>query len=57
MLDSDKVDVRLRKGENKLLVKICQGTGGWGFCVRVADEWGTPVTDGIAYGFGWSGER
>ncbi|MEE9166524.1 MAG: glycoside hydrolase family 172 protein [Candidatus Neomarinimicrobiota bacterium] len=35
--DQDRVDVLLKKGWNKLLVKILQGAGGWGFYVRFVD--------------------
>jgi len=29
--DSDRATVKLREGQNELLLKICQGAGGWGF--------------------------
>ena len=29
-------------------VKVCQGNGGWQFCLRVADEFGVPV-EGLGY--------
>jgi hypothetical protein len=35
--DEDKVKVSLRKGWNKVLVKVLQGAGGWGFYLRLAD--------------------
>ncbi|MCC6797383.1 MAG: hypothetical protein IT366_19875 [Candidatus Hydrogenedentes bacterium] len=35
-LDQDKVDVHFTKGENRILVKISQGAGGWNFCLRLA---------------------
>lgn len=35
--DEDKVSVELRPGWNKLLVKVLQGSGGWGFYLRFAD--------------------
>ncbi len=38
--------VPLKKGRNEILVKICQGTGGWGMCLRLADAWGRPI-DGV----------
>ena len=31
----DKADVELKEGSNELLLKICQGSGGWGACARV----------------------
>lgn len=51
-LDSDRVQINLRKGENTLLIKIDNAGGGWGFVARLADEWGVPLTEGIQYGFG-----
>jgi hypothetical protein len=36
-VDQDKVKVSLHKGWNKLLVKVLQGAGGWGFSLRFAD--------------------
>ena len=38
--DLDRVTVRLRKGWNKVLVKVLQGAGGWGFYLRFADPGG-----------------
>ena len=35
--DQDRVYVRLKKGWNKVLIKILQGAGGWGFYFRAAD--------------------
>jgi len=35
--DLDRVDVRLKEGWNKVLVKDLQGAGGWGFYLRFAD--------------------
>lgn len=34
-VDDDKVDVTLNPGKNTLLIKVNQGNGGFGFCVRV----------------------
>jgi len=36
-VDEDRVKVRLHKGWNKLLIKVVQGAGGWGFSLRLAD--------------------
>jgi hypothetical protein len=47
--DSDRVDITLKQGDNTILAKICQGTGGWGFCLRLGDEYGLPLTDGLTY--------
>jgi HEAT repeat protein len=41
--DEDKVDVRLQKGINSLLLKVCQGGGGWGFVARIVDKNGKPI--------------
>ncbi len=41
----DRVPVHLRKGANKLLLKISQGGGMWGFSVHVEDEDGKPLPD------------
>jgi hypothetical protein len=35
--DQDKVKVTLNPGWNKVLIKVLQGAGGWGFYVRLAD--------------------
>lgn len=49
-VDEDRTAVRLKKGENRLLLKIMQGGGDWQFCVRFANprgnlaglKWRTP---------------
>ena len=35
--DQDTIKVRLRKGWNKVLIKVLQGAGGWGYYLRFAD--------------------
>lgn len=50
-LDQERVPIRLREGENTVLLKIDQAGGGWGFVARLADEWGLPLTEGVVYGF------
>ncbi|HOI44513.1 MAG TPA: DUF2961 domain-containing protein [Candidatus Aminicenantes bacterium] len=35
--DQDRIAVALKTGWNKLLIKVLQGAGGWGFYLRVAD--------------------
>ena len=35
--DLDSVNVNLKKGWNKILIKVLQGSGGWGFYLRFAD--------------------
>jgi len=39
-VDEDRTPIRLRRGENRLLLKIAQGTGDWAFCARLADPKG-----------------
>ena len=38
--DQDRIPVKLRSGWNKLLVKVLQGGGGWGYYVRFVDPEG-----------------
>ncbi len=38
--DLDRVAVRLRKGWNRVLIKVLQGAGGWGYFARFADPGG-----------------
>jgi hypothetical protein len=38
--DQDRVAVELKRGGNKLLLKVLQGGGGWGFYVRFVDPEG-----------------
>ncbi|MEN6306406.1 MAG: ThuA domain-containing protein [Anaerohalosphaeraceae bacterium] len=42
---SDKVKVRLEKDANPVLVKVVQGSGEWGFCLRVVTQDGKPVNN------------
>ncbi|MFC1726642.1 glycoside hydrolase family 172 protein [candidate division KSB1 bacterium] len=35
--DQDRVKVKLKKGWNDLLVKVAQGMGGWGYCIRISN--------------------
>jgi hypothetical protein len=35
--DQDRIKVSLRRGWNKVLIKVLQGAGGWGFSMRFAD--------------------
>lgn len=35
--DQDQIPVALKKGWNKLLIKVLQGSGGWGYYVRFVD--------------------
>ena len=43
--DQNSVPVRLRKGENRLMVKVDTDIGGWGFYLRFLDGNDQPVTD------------
>ena len=38
--DQDRVPVRLKKGWNKVLLKVLHGAGGWGYYLRFADPGG-----------------
>jgi len=42
-VDQDRVRARLRKGVNRLLLKVTQSGGGWEFCVRLVDLQGNPI--------------
>ncbi len=38
--DQDRVSVNLKAGWNKVLIKVLQGSGGWGFYLRIPDPKG-----------------
>jgi len=42
-VDEDRADARLQAGRNTILLKILQGGGDWGFCLRLTDRQGRPV--------------
>ena len=42
-VDEDTVPIKLKKGVNKLLVKVCEKGGGWAFHVRLTDTKGRPL--------------
>lgn len=42
-LDQDVVPVTLKDGENKVIVQVTQGAGGWGFMMRMTHSDGTPI--------------
>lgn len=46
-IDEDKVALPLKKGVNRLLLKIDQGRGKWGFCFRILER--RIVNDGFHY--------
>ena len=50
--DQESAEITLKKGENTILVKVCQGSGGWQFYGRLADEWGFPLAQDITNNFG-----
>ncbi len=50
-LDQSKAAIKLKKGENNILIKCCQKWLSWGFLFRIADKDGRPLTDGITYKF------
>lgn len=41
--DSDKVNIKLKKGWNSLLLKITQNNLGWEFCVKIVKQDGAPL--------------
>ena len=45
---SDKVPVHLRKGDNTVLLKLDNGTGGWALYFDIRDQAGNPAS-GIEY--------
>ncbi|MHC4421947.1 MAG: HEAT repeat domain-containing protein, partial [Planctomycetota bacterium] len=47
-IGSDRVEVKLRGGQNTLLLKITQGGGDWSFCCRVRDPLGFHA-DGVRF--------
>jgi len=42
-VDQDVVAAGLKKGKNTLLVKVLQGNGDWGFCVRITNPDDSPL--------------
>jgi len=42
-VDEDSFEADLAEGRNAVLVKICEGGGGWGFCLRIEDEKQRPL--------------
>jgi hypothetical protein len=37
-IDEDKVPLKLSAGKHSLVLRIDQGTRGWGFCARIASS-------------------
>jgi len=50
--DQDKIQVTLRQGVNKILIRTMCAWEGWSFYFRVGDEYGRPIVDGLTFGFG-----
>jgi hypothetical protein len=48
MSKQDRVPVKLRKGTNTLLLKVCQGGGDWGYGVHVENADGSPLVEVVA---------
>jgi CubicO group peptidase (beta-lactamase class C family) len=46
--DSDRFAVPLRAGSNRLLIKVENGSGGWGFALRLLDTEGQQRADALA---------
>ncbi|MGC8716425.1 MAG: DUF3857 domain-containing protein [bacterium] len=44
-IDQDIVKCQLNKGWNKILVKVCQDTGRWGFILRITDKDGNIIPE------------
>jgi hypothetical protein len=42
-VDEDKAEAHFKAGENEILMKIVQGGGGWGFCLRLVGEDGNAL--------------
>jgi hypothetical protein len=42
--DEDVMEITLRPGANEILLKITEGILGWGFCLRLTDGEGMPVS-------------
>lgn len=42
-VDQDKVNVKLESGNNRILLKVLQEGGAWGFCVRLVTTSGDPI--------------
>ncbi len=45
VFDDNKINVKLKKGVNKVLIKVCNSVSDWGFFFRVTDENGIGVSD------------
>ena len=43
--DNYKINIKLKKGMNKILVKVCNTVSDWGFFFRITDENGVGIPD------------
>ncbi len=41
------IPIQLVEGENRLIVKVFEGGGGWNFTLRIVDELGEPIIEGL----------
>jgi hypothetical protein len=48
LFPSDEFPVTLAPGYNSLIVKVFEGSGDWRFVLRFQDEFGDPITEGLA---------
>ena len=58
--DQDVIDAHFRRGENRLLVKVAQGVGGWELLTRFTTPDGGPVpglSDGLRDWRGYAADR
>ncbi len=46
--DQEVIPITLRKGDNLLVIKVCQGGGAWGYFFRLTDADGKPI-EGLRY--------
>jgi hypothetical protein len=42
-IDRNSVTVNLKGGTNEILLKVCNCTAYWGFCIRITDLQGRPL--------------
>ena len=45
VLDDDIIPVQLKKGENTILVKVCNTELNWGLYLRITDDNGDAISD------------
>ncbi len=49
VLDDDIIPVQLKKGENTILIKVCNTELNWGLYLRITDEKGNAIS-GLEFG-------